>query len=65
MMKNHFCDFLCDLAKPDVVDVNKADYAVINNEMILLMWVSCSILRKTIEGYLDSVPPLTYNTIKT
>ena len=27
--------------------------------------VSYSILRKTIEGYLDSVPSLTFNTIKT
>ena len=27
--------------------------------------LDASILRKTIEGYLDSVPSLTFNTIKT
>ena len=29
------------------------------------MLTGCTIFRKTIEGYLDSVPSLTFNTIKT
>ena len=29
------------------------------------LYASVYILRKTIEGYLDSIPSLTFNTIKT
>ena len=33
--------------------------------MLVASFEQFTILRKTIEGYLDSVPSLTFNTIKT
>ena len=38
------------------------NWYLLGNKLLL---VGNAILRKTIEGYLDSVPSLTFNTIKT
>ena len=60
----------CDVLQPEPhsgEDCNTLSHKGLTNVNIQkgMLYCHCNILRKTIIGYLDSVPSLTFNTAKT